>query len=87
MTKAEIIEKLKALGVKFNPNAKKGDLEALLPEQEEEVSEEKEEVETGSGFVTVVAADIKRVFSKAVHGGDYKKLAAKFAGKIGGIIK
>jgi len=52
----------------------------------EEVVEEKGEVKTPSGSVSVYDARTKnfiRSYSSAEHGGEYKELAAKFASKAG----
>ena len=55
------------------------------PETVEEVAAEVAEPET-SGSVTVTWQGRSRVYSKALHGADYKALAAEFAEKKKGKV-
>ncbi len=82
-TKEEIINKLTELGIEFDPKATKDELLALLPlEEEAEADEERQEAPTRQDAIVYdVKGNSARVYSKEVHGHDFRKLAEEFAGK------
>jgi hypothetical protein len=65
MTKAEIIEKLKGAGIAHDPSAKKAELEALLPEPEDQERDDPATVRV-------------RALVHLVEGGDYRAPGEEF---------
>lgn len=95
MKKPEIIEKLTALGIDFDPNAKKSELEALLPIETPEapvdapVAEPSlevapEPVSSATTFSIFQGSNLIRIYTTEIHGQKAKELAMQFASKFKG---
>lgn len=85
--KEVLIEKLKGLGVELSGEESLSDLKKLDVNQEtdgEESDDEGEAEEAGSedqvtvGFIDPMLGQTERVFSKEIHGKDFKKIAKEF---------
>lgn len=80
-TKDELKEQLDAQGIEYSDDAKKADLEALLPESEDEA--EKPEVKARKvepkELLVVLPNGTKRLYREVSHGKVWKVLAKNFA--------
>jgi hypothetical protein len=84
-TKAQLIAKLQELNIEHEPTATNAVLLSLLPEGTfDEPEEEGDEVTVTYQNPTV--GQTERVFSRDVHGKDFRKVAAQFAEKFEGKI-
>jgi len=77
MSKDQISKKLTELNIPHDPSATKADLEKLLPEGS---------TEDEKGSVTVKWQGQSRVYTKELHGAEFKALAKEFAAKKGGTV-
>ena len=75
-TKKQIIAKLVEAEIEFDETASAKELEALLPESEDEDKD----------YATVSWRGNTRVYSLEVHGESFQELAEEFASKVGGIV-
>ena len=85
MNKPEIIEKLIELGIDHDPLAKKGDLEALLPEVPENPSDTPEEPKAKDGIIVGNPLDLRPVELPLVvksENGEWKNSAQAEYAKI-----
>lgn len=88
MNKKELKEVLDEKGIEYAEDATNDELEALIPAEEEEGTEDAVEEEEGGDVALVEWNGGSREYTREIHGDDFVKLAKQFAGKdkIKGVV-
>lgn len=98
LKKADIVAALEKAGVQFDPEATVADLMPLYEALPKEGGDSnsgggnapaEEEKNDGKGEAVVLSKTgaYARTYTKAIHGKEYKDLAAQYAEKIGGSVR